>query len=412
MTFPPISTIEMTVRRLFFRHQKFIFLILTAVGVHFNPFSRALKHFEDHASLRPRPDILSSNLHEPLYIQLRPTISHLPCNLTLERSGHLSGVLEHIGNCQGFIGSVILMDVEGNRQAAEIVLPNKVTWRAPMEKVDKALLTIYSEVLPHELLREADWVKDDAVLYHPTVTVVNASVIDEAGHQMRVSANANESVLWGKHALQGISREFDLSCYRSAQFRKIWIVGTSESRRLFDHICSAISNTQSVLNKTIMHGQCGNVYFVNTCQWYCGCDFTPFFDSQPDLAGQLISASCGLHPEYLKDSTYWGKTLQGLSNWALHLKTNQTRVQFRVPNAVNPFKTIPEKYVIARNNFKYQMIRDVAVSTFLTSDVHVMDAFRVTEAVFDLSEDHVHFPSWVYSELARIFFRSLCDMEQ
>jgi hypothetical protein len=100
-----------------------------------------------------------------------------------------------------------------------------------------------------------------------------------------------------------------------------------------------------------------------------------------------------------------------LSDWAVRLEKNQTKVQFRASNAVNPFKTIPEKYVIARNNFRYQMFRDVALSTLLASDVHVIDAFRATEPVFDLSEDHVHFPPWVYGELARIFFKSLCDMD-
>ena len=160
-----------------------------------------------------------------------------------------------------------------------------------------------------------------------------------------------------------------------------------------------------------MNGQCGDIYFVNTCQWGCGCDFTPFFGSESDLSGHLISASCGLHSEYLKGSSYLQTSLRGLSDYAQHLKINQTKVQFRVSNAVNPFKTIPEKLAVARNNFRYQMFRDVALSTLLDSDVHVMDAFRVTEPVFDLSEDHVHFPPWVYGELGRLFFNSLCDVD-
>ena len=217
---------------------------------------------------------------------------------------------------------------------------------------------------------------------------------------------------WDNYTLQGVPRDFDLSCYHSAPFRKIWIVGTSESRELFYHICSAISDTPPVLDKKTMHGQCGSLYFVNTCQWDCGCDFASFFDSEPDLSGQLVSASCGLHSEYLKDSSYLETSLQGLSDWAHRLKTNQTKIQFRASNAVNPFKTIPEKYAIARNNFRYQMFRDVALSALLDSDVHVMDAFRVTEPVFDLSADHVHYPSWVYDELARLFYKSLCKMKE
>jgi hypothetical protein len=89
-----------------------------------------------------------------------------------------------------------------------------------------------------------------------------------------------------------------------------------------------------------------------------------------------------------------------LRDCAQHRKTNQTKVPFRASNAVNAFKTIPEKYRIARNNFRYQNFRDIALSTLLGSDVHVIDAFRVTEPAFDLSEDRVHFPPWVYGELA------------
>lgn len=95
---------------------------------------------------------------------------------------------------------MILIDVEGNRQAAEIVLPNKLTWRASMEKVDKALLTPYTDVLPHELLGEVEWVKDDSILYHPKVTAVNASVIDKAGHQTysagKDALQQDQSILW------------------------------------------------------------------------------------------------------------------------------------------------------------------------------------------------------------------------
>ena len=406
------------------RRQVLFLLVLAGVGMYFTPsWTDGLEHFAYHASLLPGRDLISPNMFEPPYIRLWPTVSHLPCNLTLKRSGHLSGFLEHSGNCQGFVGSVILIDVAGNRrQPAEISLPNKVTWHTSMENASDALLTIYSDVLPYELLTDVGWVKDDGVLYYPKITAVNASVIDEADHQTQIASSVirndknimqqDDSIFWDNYTLRGLPREFDLSCYHSAPFQKIWIVGTSESRELFHHICSAISDTPPVLDKKTMHGQCGNIYFVNTCQWDCGCDFTPFFNSEPDLSRQLVSASCGLHSEYLKDSSYLETSLHGLSNWAHSLKTNQTKIQFRVTNAVNPFRTIPEKYVIARNNFRYQMSRDVAVSTLLNSDVHVMDAFRVTEPVFDLSADHVHYPTWVYDELARLFFKSLCKMKE
>lgn len=399
-------------------------LVLVCLGVYITPdWTEGFIAMDCSGSISARrgPTLTASGLLEPMYVQLRPTISQLPCNLTLERSGPLSGYLKQSGNCQGFIGSVILFDDDGDRrQAAEIALPNKITWRAEMENVSRALLTVYNDVLPHELLQDVEWVVDDAILYYPKVTAVNASVIDEPDHQTPAAASLvrydrnvlqqDESAFWENHTLRDVSRKFNLSCYHSAPFSKIWIVGTSESRALFKNICSAIFKTAPLLEKTTMNAQCGDIHFVNTCQWGCGCDFTNLFESIPDLPGQLISVSCGLHFEYLKNSSYIETTMRGLSDWALRLKQNQSRVQFRVSNAVNPFKTFPKKLAIARNNFKYRMFRDVARSTLLGSDVHVMDAFRVTEPIFDLSSDHVHFHPWVYGELARMFLRSLCNV--
>lgn len=398
-------------------------LVLACIGMYFMTVwmegSISITHSDYRAFEQLGSALISPGVLEPAYIQLWPTISHLPCNLTLIQTGPLSGFLEHSGNCQGFIASVILINVEsGHRQAAEIVKPNKINWRVPMEKITQALLTLYSNVLPDELLQEVEWVKNDTILYHPTIVAINASVIDQiqiAASMAKDGMNGmqrGDSIMWEKHIVRGLSRDFNLSCYHAAQFKNIWIVGTSESRRLFDHICSAIFSTTPILEKTTMTSQCGNIHFVNTCQWDCGCNFTAFFDSLGhDRSGQFISVSCGLHSEYLKGSSYLEVSLHALSDRAQRLKLNQTRVQFRVSNAVNPFKTVPQKLAIARNNFRYQMFRDMALSTLLASDVHIIDAFRISEPVFDLSEDHVHFPPWVYGELARIFLNSLCDVQ-
>lgn len=64
--------------------------------------------------------------------------------------------------------------------------------------------------------------------------------------------------------------------------------------------------------------------------------------------------------------------------------------------------------MVARNNVRYQMLRNVVLSTLRGSDVRVMDAFGATEPVFDQSEDHAHIPPWVYGELSQMFFNSLC----
>jgi hypothetical protein len=54
---------------------------------------------------------------------------------------------------------------------------------------------VYADVLPDELLQEVEWMKDDAVLYYPRITAVNASVIDEADHQTQIAASVAQDAI-------------------------------------------------------------------------------------------------------------------------------------------------------------------------------------------------------------------------
>jgi hypothetical protein len=200
-------------------------------------------------------------------------------------------------------------------------------------------------------------------------------------------------------------------------YDKIWIVGTSESRNLFDQLCAAISkpgggDIPSPLDKKVMYSQCGSFYFVNMCQWGCGCNFIPeLLRMEQDLSNQLISVSCGLHSEVLEDWSFYEKSFLDLRDWATRLQVNGTRIQYRTANAVNFLKTIPESNKFVRNNFRYNMFRNKAMRVFHPYDsVDVLDAFAVTEAIFDLSVDHVHFQAWVYRALSDLFLERLCGI--
>ena len=50
----------------------------------------------------------------------------------------------------------------------------------------------------------------------------------------------------------------------------------------------------------------------------------------------------------------------------------------------------------------------MALSVLAPANIPVLDVFEMTEAVFDLSADHVHYHRWVIGEIARVFLESLC----
>ena len=85
--------------------------------------------------------------------------------------------------------------------------------------------------------------------------------------------------------------------------------------------------------------------------------------------------------------------------------------QFRTTNAVNPFRTIPSKFTIARNNVRTRSFRDMALSTLGPANIPVLDVFDMTEAIYDQSSDHVHYfgdGKRVYAQITRVFLESLC----
>ena len=196
--------------------------------------------------------------------------------------------------------------------------------------------------------------------------------------------------------------------------RKVWIVGTSETRHLFEHLCFAIQNATMLerLSMNTTFSQCQNFYFVSMCYegGQCGCDFIPILlnNYESDLSNQFVSATCGLHGEYLQGAEFWESQFLQMKDWAAVLNKNNSMFQFRTTNAVNPFKTIPSKLTIARNNVRTRSFRDMALSTLVPANIPVLDVFEMTEAVYDQSGDHLHFPEWTYGEITRVFLESLC----
>ena len=366
---------------------------------------------------------------EPFCISLEPTQSNVSCNIILKLTSSLSGYLEGEGNCHGFVGTVILIHGQDNRQLAHLSPPNQILWAHEMEGIERALVTVYENVLHHELLDAAHWVESPDVEYIPNITLRTASVIQAADftensldnlptndEKAGIDPFSSFNQIWASKTFGNWSRDLDLSCVTgpNAKYKKVWIVGTSESRHLFEHICFAIENTTGFkpLDKGDAFSQCHNFYYVSMCSegGQCGCDFIPTLlnNYESDLSHQFVSATCGLHQEYLQGAEWWETKFLQMKDWAAVLNKNNSMFQFRTTNAVNPFKAVPPKLTIARNNVRTRSFRDMALSTLGLASIPVLDAFEMTEAVFDQSADHVHYPEWIYAEIARVFLESLC----
>ena len=113
---------------------------------------------------------------------------------------------------------------------------------------------------------------------------------------------SNFNQIWPNKTFGNWSRDLDLSCVTgpNAKYKKVWIVGTSETRHLFEHLCFSIHNTTEVkpIDKFIGFSQCQNFYFVNMCYegGQCGCDFIPIllnnYESDLSTNSSVLHAAC------------------------------------------------------------------------------------------------------------------------
>ena len=100
-----------------------------------------------------------------------------------------------------------------------------------MEGIERALVTVYENVLHHELLDAAHWVVD----YAPNITLRNASVIQAADFAENSLGNLSISddkaaidplssfnQIWANKTFGNWSRDLDLSCVTgpNAKYKK------------------------------------------------------------------------------------------------------------------------------------------------------------------------------------------------
>ena len=188
---------------------------------------------------------------EPFCISLEPTHSYVSCNIILKLTSSLSGYLEGEGNCHGFVGTVILINGQDDRQLAHLSPPNQILWAHEMEGIERALVTVYENVLHHELLDAAHWVESPDVEYIPNITLRTASVIQAADftensldnlptndEKAGIDPFSSFNQIWASKTFGNWSRDLDLSCVTGPNAEQ-----TSSSRNF---TCSAVKNCFSI----------------------------------------------------------------------------------------------------------------------------------------------------------------------
>ena len=223
---------------------------------------------------------------------------------------------------------------------------------------------------------------------------------------------SNNAFAWENNSLilsDTFMAEVEQNATRGSQKRytNLVLLGTSETRNLFAQLCKLQNNTVNV-TKTTMQEKCGSVEFFNMCSIGCGCNFGLAVQKLSVRNGStIISASCGLHGEYLLSSAGWRDLLEGLSQWASEYSSRSGNLfQFRTSNAINPLKTKPAHLVLARNNVRSKYWAYVAIQSFYKNNLALFDVYRYTEPLFWKSSDHVHFHGdggAVYASLAKLF---------
>lgn len=192
------------------------------------------------------------------------------------------------------------------------------------------------------------------------------------------------------------------------EYTNLVLLGTSETRALFAKLCQ-IHGHPVLVNKTTARENCGNVTFYNMCTYYhCGCDFKGALENALVVNGStIVSASCGLHGEYLLSEDRWRSLFENLAGWSANYSAQTGNLfQFRTSNAINPAKTRPSHLVLARNNVRSKFWAHLALEAFSQRNIAIFDVYRFTEPIFWRSSDHVHFHAnggEIYSSLARIF---------
>lgn len=190
------------------------------------------------------------------------------------------------------------------------------------------------------------------------------------------------------------------------RYSRLVLIGTSETRRLFGEMCRVQQLTPDrKLEPKTTFAECGPIKFVSNV----GCSFTDAIDKM-NLTSRstFISASCGLHGEYLDNINHWNMTLTSIKDWALaYQQRTKNAFQFRTSNAVNPLNTKPPHLALARNNIRSQKWSDMCQQVFGRDNISIFDVYLFTKTIFWTATDHVHYNTLVYSGLAQLLKQSI-----
>jgi hypothetical protein len=210
------------------------------------------------------------------------------------------------------------------------------------------------------------------------------------------------------------------------RYGRIFLVGTSETRYLFDAICRYRfpSTQRAELAHATYRSDCGPFHFLSNCddngrfgkracRHECAnlnLTLSALHAAHGALAaGDLLVYSCGLH-QYRVSAAERRAQYEAVRQVLVGLPGADWVV--RTTNAVN-FRRVRvrrycwsrvtytrEREALMRNNLRAHAHAQAAHQLFAPE--HLLDVYRLTSALWNSTRDHVHFPPWTYDTLARL----------
>mmetsp|Transcript_3612 Transcript_3612/g.11235 ORF Transcript_3612/g.11235 Transcript_3612/m.11235 type:complete len:526 (-) Transcript_3612:10-1587(-) len=211
------------------------------------------------------------------------------------------------------------------------------------------------------------------------------------------------------------------------RYERIFLVGTSETRYLFDAICALRypSTHRTELAHSTYRSRCGVFRFLSNCDDHgrfgkqaCATECSNLnrtlaalpLSEEPLSSRDLVVYSCGLHQYRVSLSQRRAQYLEVRA--ALSSSEQAADWVVRTTNAVN-FRRIRvrrycwsyltytrEREALMRNNLRAaahaRLLRELIPAE------HLLDVYRITAPLWNQTKDHVHFQSWTYDALAAL----------
>eukprot|EP00013_Stygamoeba_regulata_P013596 CAMPEP_0177677038 /NCGR_PEP_ID=MMETSP0447-20121125/28154_1 /TAXON_ID=0 /ORGANISM="Stygamoeba regulata, Strain BSH-02190019" /LENGTH=557 /DNA_ID=CAMNT_0019185731 /DNA_START=24 /DNA_END=1694 /DNA_ORIENTATION=+ len=215
------------------------------------------------------------------------------------------------------------------------------------------------------------------------------------------------------------------------RYDRIFLVGTSETRRLFGQLCTRFAHRVVDLYKDTSRSSCGPFEFVTLCGGpelfvKAGChsecsNLKHTVDvihrsSKPLTERDLVVYHCGLH-EYqisLSERRDQYRALRDIffssdvpSEWLLRT-TNAVNPRLATGPSQCPDSNVHEREAVLRNNVRLAA-HSAAMDEVIPTE-NLIDVYHLTAAIWSLSQDHVHYPYWVYDALAQVHLTVWSDL--